>query len=77
MDRIMTGCQSVSVAGNGTLARLRRFGSDKEGVTLHAGHVRELSANGYRLDVAADPVDDDPDHALIVGFRHAIGEFSA
>jgi hypothetical protein len=63
---------SVSMVGNSTLAKLRRFRPDREGVTLHVGHVREMSANGCRLDVAADPIDDDPDHALIVGFpqRH-------
>jgi len=45
---------------------------DKEGVTLHVGHVRQISANGCWLDVAADPIDDDPGHALIIGFppRH-------
>lgn len=63
---------SVSVVGNSTLARLRRFRPDREGVTLHVGHVREISADERRLDVAADPIDDDPHHALIVGFppRH-------
>jgi hypothetical protein len=62
---------SVSIVGIGTLATLRRFRSNREGVTLHVGYVREISANGCRLDVAADPIDDDPDHALIVGFRAA------
>jgi hypothetical protein len=48
--------------GNSTLARLRRFRPDTEGVTLHVGCVREISANGRRLDVAADPIDEDPNH---------------
>ena len=63
---------SVSIVGEGTLARIRRFRPDTEGVTLHVGHVRDVSANGCRLDVAADPLNDDPSHALIVGFpaRH-------
>lgn len=63
---------SVSRVGGKTLARLRRLKPDKEGVTLHVGRVREISANGCRLDVEADPIEDDPDHALIVGFppRH-------
>jgi hypothetical protein len=30
--------------------------------------VREVSADGYSLDVACDPADGDPEHALIVGF---------
>jgi len=68
---------SVSVVGNLTLAKLRRFRSDTEAVTLHVGHVREVSAGGCRLDVAADPIDDDPDYALIVGFPRRHPEESA
>ncbi|MGD0361429.1 MAG: hypothetical protein ABSC93_11195 [Bryobacteraceae bacterium] len=62
----------------GTLAKLRQFRPHNEGVTLHVGHVREISANGYRLDVAPDPIEEDPDHALIVGFpRRHQGESAA
>ena len=65
---------SVTMVGDDTLKRLRqRLGApDKEGITLHVGHVREISANGRRLDVTADPIENDADHALIIGFppRH-------
>lgn len=66
---------SVSMVHGDTLARLRRSRPHHEGVTLHVGHVRNISAYEYRLDVAADPIDGDPCHALIVGFppRH-LGE---
>lgn len=42
---------SVSIVGYSTLARFRRLKPDKEGVTLHVGRIREVSANGCRLDV--------------------------
>lgn len=65
---------SVSVVGLRTLELLRkRLGSPrKEAVTLHVGRVREISVDGYRLDVGRDPMEGDPDHALITGFprRH-------
>lgn len=65
---------SVSVVGPKTLEllRLRTGAPQKEAVTLHVGRVREISVEGYRLDVGRDPIEGDPDHALIIGFprRH-------
>jgi hypothetical protein len=66
---------SVTIVRPGVLALLRErlASSTKEAATLHVGRVREVSADGYSLDVAFDPVEGDPQHALIVGFpkRHA------
>jgi hypothetical protein len=65
---------SVSLVRPGVLGFLRdrSASSSKEAVTLHVGRVREVSAEGHNLDVTSDPLDDDPHHALIVGFppRH-------
>lgn len=61
---------SVTILQLDTLERLRRRlrAPRKEAVTLHVGHIREIAADHYRLDVEADPVDDDARHALITGF---------
>lgn len=60
---------SVSLVRPRALELLRqRLGVQKEAVTLHVGRVREVSANGYRLDVEAKPVEGDLHHALIKGF---------
>lgn len=58
---------SVTIVGDDTVERLRqRWGApDKEAVTLHIGHVRQISANGHRLDVTADSIENDADHDLL------------
>ena len=64
---------SVTTANGSALERLRNLSPDKEGVTLHVGSVRAMQAGPYRLDVVADPLESDIDHALIIGMprRHA------
>jgi len=61
---------SVTLASGNTLERLRTSlrAPDKEGVTLHVGRIRQMSASGHRLDVKADPISGDAYHALITGF---------
>ena len=61
---------SVTVVRPGTLGFLRQqlAAPLKEAVTLNVGRVREISADGFALGVLADPVEGDPNHALIMGF---------
>jgi hypothetical protein len=61
---------SVTVVRPGTLGFLRqRLAAPlKEAITLNVGRVRGISADGYALGVLADPLEGDPNHALIVGF---------
>ncbi len=42
---------------------------NRQGATLHCGHVRTIRAGDSSLDVIADPIENlDPFHALITGY---------